>query len=237
MKKRILFAILSALLLLATLLGFASCSFGPVQIVKEVKLPAGYVVAYQSILTDGETGLPTTWLYGVDSEGNIRYSDNVVNTYGMITNYVFLKEEDGTFREFTNEGFWDEKNPDLYLTEGLIEMKLSDKLLSMNQRIYRAATPFGGIAKKVQNDNVTIAGLECESYTVTTTTQKSGANYKEKDVYKIAVHKDTGVCMSLEYVSTQRVNIDSEPTPIGSGYVCTELTLNPASFKTIVGES
>ena len=106
MKKRILFAILSTLLLLATLLGFASCSFGPVQIVKEVKLPAGYVVAYQSILTDGETGQPTTWLYGVDSEGNIRYSDNVVNTYGMITNYVFLKEEDGyLYFEVTSGNF------------------------------------------------------------------------------------------------------------------------------------
>ena len=238
MKNRTLFRALSIALLFSTILGFTSCFFGPVQPIKEVSLPKeGYLIAYQGLTPNEDSGRLATWLYGIDAKGNIRYEDNQIGTDGMITTLLFLRSDDGTYREFSHEGFWKEQNPDSYLTKGMIETKLYEKLYNINLKIYRATTAYGGITKKTKDEDLTIAGVACESYTITSTTQKSGANYKVKNVYKIAFDPATGVCLRYEHVSTQRVNIDSEPTAVGSGYICTEFTLNPSSFDSLIAGS
>ncbi len=237
MKRNIIISALSLVLLASLCLGFAGCSLGPVQLVKEVTLPEAYLIAYQSLQVDEETLKPSTWRYGQDAQGNMLYEEYLIVSPEEYKNQVFLKEEDGTYKEYAHVGFWQEQNPGNYLTKGMIELRLSTQLYNMNNRIYKASMQYGGISKKAKGENTTIAGIECETYTVTTTTKSSSASYKEKDVYKVAFDPETGVCMRYEHVSTQRVNVDSEPTPVGSGYICTELTLNPDSFANIVSGS
>ncbi len=224
MKKTI---ILTAIMLFISILFCTSCALLPIpkQITKEYTIPETFWVTFESVDENGKATGKVVRSEGLDAQGNI-YAD-----LGDGKKYVFIKEGEKTYWQYTNEnGAWIKNDRNLLsqYTVDTILMTYIDIFFADSTRVFNKIKEIG---------TETVASRECTVYEAQTIKEEKGANYKVRTTYQVTVDNETKCCLGEIVKEIEKVNVADGTTNPNTGYICTKLETENLDFAKMVGHA